>query len=338
MVRSTENQEAPKVAYVFPGQGAQSVGMGLELYRSSKAAKELFDEVDDILSLSLSEIIFEGPSSELERTVNSQPAIMATSLACLKAVEELQPEASHQAVAVAGHSLGEYTSLVVSGALDLGEGIRLVRERGRLMQEASDMLPGSMAAVLGMDEVTLEEICIETGAQIANINGGDQIVISGDKIAVARAVDLASIRGARKAIPLAVSGAFHSALMSPAREGLAAAVEAIQFRDPVIPIFANSTSQPLASASQVKEELLTQLCSCVHWKQSVSNMIDSGVSSFVEFGPGKVLGALIKRISAAPYYKDRRVEILSVGDMASAQQVAEASARSFMAMAPSPAL
>ena len=303
-------------AHVFPGQGSQFVGMGLELYRSSNAAKEVFDQVDDILATPLTRLIFEGPEKELEKTINSQPAIMASSLACLEAVKELHQQDIYLPVALAGHSLGEYTSLVVSGALDMADGIRLVRERGRLMQEASEMRPGSMAAIIGLDEVTIEEICLETGAELANINGGDQIVISGDRLCVARAVDMASIRGARKVIPLAVNGAFHSSLMAPAQEGLAAAMEGVKFHNPVSLIIANSTSIPLTTAQQVKDELLNQLCSCVQWKKSVGVMIDLGVSSFIEFGPGRVLAGLIKRI-------DRSVEALSVFDPASIQKLVE---------------
>ena len=300
--------------------------MGQELYHSSRAAKQLYDNVDDILSFPLTKLIFEGPEKELEKTVNSQPAIMATSLACLEALKELEPLGSHEPQAMAGHSLGEYTSLVVSGSLDLSDGIRLVQERGRLMQEASEMHPGSMAAIIGLDEDTVEEICLETGAEMANINGGDQIVISGDRVCVARAVDMASIRGARKAIPLAVSGAFHSSLMSPAQAGLAAVIEALDFRDPAVPIIGNSSSVHLTTAQSVKDELLVQLCSCVQWRNCVSQLIDAGVSDFIEFGPGRVLSSLIKRISSGPMYRDRRVEVLSVADPSSAQKVAEAGA------------
>ncbi len=319
----TEKQPETQIAYVFPGQGAQFVGMGLELYNSSRAAKDVFDEVDDILSTPLSKIIFEGPEEELEKTVNSQPAIMTMSLACLKAMDELHHADTCHPTALAGHSLGEYTSLVVSGAVSLADGVGLVRERGRLMQEASELHPGSMAAILGLDEVTMEEICHETGAEIANINGNDQIVISGDRICVARATDMASIRGAKRAISLAVSGAFHSSLMSPAQEGLAAAINSVSLHDPEIPIIANSTSTPMTTAQQTKDELLVQLCHCVRWKQSVGQMIDTGVSSFIEFGPGKVLGSLIKRISASPMYKDHPVEVMNVADMPSARKVAE---------------
>ena len=321
-----DNQESSQVAYVFPGQGSQSLGMGLDLYRSSKAAKEIFDEVDDILSAPLTRLMFHGPEDELERTINSQPAIMATSLACLEALGELSPETMSTPVAMAGHSLGEYTSLVASGALGLADGVRLVRERGRLMQQAAENHPGSMAAIIGLDEDTIEEICQETGAELANINGSDQIVISGDRMCIARAADMASIRGAKRAIPLAVSGAFHSSLMSPAQQGLEEAMQGINFSDPAIPIFANSTSRPMTTAGEVKIELLTQLCSCVQWKESVTHMIDAGVSSFIEFGPGRVLGGLIKRICASPVYWDKRLEVMNVADLSSARKVADATA------------
>ena len=278
----------------------------------------LLDEVDEIMSTNLTRMIFEGPEQELEKTVNSQPAIMAISLACLKAWEEHHPDQAGQTVAVAGHSLGEYTSLVASGALDLADGMWLVRERGRLMQYASEIHPGSMAAIIGLDDATVDEICHETGAEIANVNGADQIVISGDRLCVARAADLAALRGAKRAVALKVSGAFHSALMSPAREGLEEALEHVQLRDPNVPIVANFTSTPLTSADQVKEELLAQLCGCVQWKKSVTTMMDSGVTSFIEFGPGRILGGLIKRISASPEYRDREVGVYSVADPSSA--------------------
>ena len=326
MATTEVTDESPKVAYVFPGQGSQFVGMGSELYESSKAAREVFDQVDEILGSHLTEIIFEGPQEELEKTVNSQPAIMATSLACLRAMEEMHGDAQYVPAAVAGHSLGEYTSLVVSGAVDLEDGFRLVRERGRLMQEACDQRPGSMAAILGLDEATLAEVCMETGAQMANINGGGQIVISGDKLCVARALDLASIRGAKRAIPLPVQRGFPlDAYVSGAGRSMRRH-QRIAIRDPEIPIIANATSVPLTSAEMVKEELRTQLCSCVRWQQSVGRMIDEGVSGFIEFGPGRVLGGLIKRISSDSVYKDRSLDIMNVADLETARQVATAPA------------
>ena len=205
-------------AFVFPGQGSQSVGMGEGLFLASPAAREIFEEADDSLGFRLSEIMFRGTSADLQNTINSQPAIMTVSIACWRAWQEYLGSDAESPAALAGHSLGEYTSMVVAGVLSFRDAVRLVRERGRLMQEASLNRPGGMAAILGLDELAFEQICAETGVELANINTDDQVVISGDKIAVARAMDLASARGARKTIPLPVSGAFHSSLMSLARE------------------------------------------------------------------------------------------------------------------------
>jgi [acyl-carrier-protein] S-malonyltransferase len=292
------------------------VGMSADLYKTSRRAKEVFDLIDNSLSFSLSKLMFEGPAPELEKTVNSQPAIMAASLASLAAFEECSSENQSKPMAFAGHSLGEYTSLVAAGVVDIGDGVRLVRERGKLMQAAAERQSGSMAAVIGLDEITLEEVCQETGVEIANVNSADQIVISGDCISMARAVDLASARGARKAVPLSVAGAFHSHLMAPAQEGLCHALEETNFRDPTSPIVGNIMGTYLITANQVKEELKLQLCSCVQWKQSIRSMIDMGVSTFIEFGPSRVLTSLVKRI-------DRQVTIANVVDMASAQKVVQ---------------
>ena len=206
-------QNDMKYSYVFPGQGSQSVGKGNDLYLHSRAAREVFQEADDILGQPLSSLMFDGPESDLKQTLNSQPAIMVVSIACWKAWEEIIGRDRDDVLSVAGHSLGEYTALVVSGVLSFADGLRLVQERGKLMQQASIEHPGSMAAVLGLDEEALEHVCSETGVELANINSDDQMVISGDKFAVAQAMDLASARGARKVIPLQVSGACHSSLM-----------------------------------------------------------------------------------------------------------------------------
>jgi [acyl-carrier-protein] S-malonyltransferase len=219
-------------------------------------------------------------------------------------------------VAVAGHSLGEYTSMVVSGVLDFSQGVSLVRERGRLMQQASWRRPGAMAAILGLDEFALEHICAETGVELANINSEDQIVISGDKRAVARAIDLASARGAKKTISLPVSGAFHSSLMHQAQQGLSEALAELELHDPQIPIVANSTATPMTTAAEVQDEAISGLCRCVRWKSSVEYMVGSGVSRFVEFGPGRVLASLIKRI-------DRGVEAVTLSDPESIRKLAD---------------
>ena len=301
-------------AYVFPGQGSQVVGMGADLYENSPAAKDVFDAADESLGFPLSDLIFNGPVSKLKDTVNSQPAIMTVSIACLKAMEEELGADTVTPKLVAGHSLGEYTSMVVAGVVGFGDAVKLVRERGRLMQDASIDRPGGMAAIIGLQELALEEICAETGVELANINTDDQIVISGEKIAVARAMDLAGARGARKTIPLSVSGAFHSSRMQGAEAGLADAIKSMEFRDPVIPIISNSDSAPLTTAQEVKDELVQGLCRCVQWKSSVNYMVDSGVSQFIEFGPASVLSGLIKRI-------DRSVQAVSLSDSASIKKL-----------------
>ena len=307
-------QESKEFSYVFPGQGSQSVGMGLELYESSPAAREVFEEADDSLGFSLSRLIFEGPTRDLQDTVNSQPAIMVVSIACWKAWEEYLGAQSPKPISVAGHSLGEYTSLVVAGVLRFTDGIQLVRERGRLMHEASELRPGGMAAIIGLGELAFEHICAETGVELANVNSDDQVVISGDKIAVARAMDLAMARGAKKAVPLKVSGAFHSSLMGHAQQGLMEAIAGLEMADPVFPIVANSMAAPVTTAEEVRGELIEGLCHCVRWKQSVRYMVDSGASHFVEFGPSRVLSSLIKRI-------DGDVEAYTLSDPASIEKV-----------------
>ena len=312
----TITRESKGISYVFPGQGSQSVGMGRELYENSPAARAVFEEADDSLGFSLSRLIFEGPSRELEDTMNSQPAIMIVSIACWRAWEEYLGAQSPTPVSVAGHSLGEYTSLVVAGVVNFGDGVRLVRERGRLMHEASEVRPGGMAAIIGLDEFAFEHICAETGVELANVNSDEQVVISGDKIAVARAMDLAAARGAKKTVPLKVSGAFHSSLMGHARQGLAEAVANMELRDPAVPIIANSLAAPVVTADEVRYELIQGLCHCVRWKQSVRYMVESGASHFVEFGPSRVLSSLIKRI-------DRDVEASTLSNPDSIQKLVQ---------------
>ena len=309
----TITRESKGISYVFPGQGSQSVGMGLELYQASPAAREVFEEADDSLGLSLSSLIFEGPSRELQDTMNSQPAIMIVSIACWKAWEEFLGAQSPRPVSVAGHSLGEYTSMVVAGVLSFSDGVRLVRERGRLMHQASEVRPGGMAAIIGLEELAFEHICAETGVELANVNSDEQVVISGDKIAVARAMDLATARGAKKTVPLKVSGAFHSSLMGYAQTGLAEALDDLELQDPEMPIIANSLAAPVTTAPEVRSELIEGLCHCVRWKQSVKYMVDAGANSFVEFGPARVLSSLIKRI-------DREVEANTLSSPESIQK------------------
>jgi [acyl-carrier-protein] S-malonyltransferase len=289
------------VAWVFPGQGSQEVGSGADLYEASPAARLVFDRADATLGFPLAELCFHGPEDVLRQTINAQPAIMAVSLACLEAAREAGLVGSGQAclgepVFVAGHSLGEYAALVAAGVLELEDGFRLVRERGRLMQMAAERQPGTMAALLGLDEETVAAVCRETGAQVCNLNAPGQIVIGGTLEAVEAALGVARQRGARRAIPLNVSGAFHTDLMASAVDGMAHALEGTALGDPRVPVIANGSGQPLASADQVREELLYQLAHPVQWQRSVEHMAGAGIGTFVEIGPGQVLAGLIRRI------------------------------------------
>jgi [acyl-carrier-protein] S-malonyltransferase len=303
-----------KVAYVFPGQGSQAVGMGHDLYEISPEAREVFEEADEALGFPISRLCFEGPEDELRKTINSQPAILIASIACLRAATEIN--GTIRPAFVAGHSLGEYTALVVANVLGFADAVRLVRERGRLMYEAGIARPGSMAAIIGLDDESVEEVCRETGAQIANFNCSGQVVVSGTREAVALTMDLAQSRGAVGVVPLEVSGAFHSELMQPAVEGMIQAISQVDFRTPQIPIVANCTAKPVTTSDEVKEELVRQLCNCVQWQPSVEYMVEAGVSTFIEIGPGVVLSKLIKRIS-------RGAKVLNMGDPESIQATSE---------------
>ncbi len=300
-----ETRPISKIAYVFPGQGSQAVGMGYELYQSSRQARQVFEEADQVLQFPLSRLCFEGPEEELRETINAQPAILTVSIAYLKATSELN--GALKPALVAGHSIGEYTALVAANALEFVDAVRLARERGRLMQEVGKSKPGGMAAIIGLHEASVAEICLETATQIANINCPGQMVISGTREAVARSMDLAQSRGAVGVVPLEVSGAFHSALMQPTIEGMAQAISRVNFRSPEVPIVANSTAKPVTTLDEVKEELLQQLCHCVQWQLSVEYMVGGGVSTFIEIGPGIVLSKLIKRIS-------NKVQVLNMSD------------------------
>jgi len=286
-----------RIAYIFPGQGSQYVGMGKDLCGSSPAAKELFARADAVLGVPLSKICFEGPEEELKRTKNTQPGIFLHSIALWNI---LRPA---DAAMVAGHSLGEYSALVAAGALSFEEGLKLVRLRGELMQKAGEDNPGTMAAVVGLDAKSVEDVCgaarVEGIVQPANFNSPGQIVISGSVSGVRKAMELAKERGAKLVKELVVSGAFHSPLMESAKQGLKRALDSVQLRDSSVPVYANVNAKPVRKAAEIRSLLVEQVTSPVRWDESVLQMSADGVAEFVEVGPGKVLQGLVKRIVPA---------------------------------------
>ena len=289
-------------ALVFPGQGSQAVGMGKALAEAFPRARAVFDEVDAALSQKLSTVMFEGPAEELTLTANAQPALMAVSLAVMRVLEaEAGLDLARDAVFVAGHSLGEYSALAAAGTFSIADTARLLRIRGEAMQSATPVGVGAMAALLGLDEAAAAEVARE-GAQgqvcdVANDNGGAQVVVSGHKAAVERAVALAPGKGAKRAVMLAVSAPFHCALMAPAAEAMRKALAAVEMRPPAVPVVANVEAAPLTDPAAIRDALVRQVTATVRWRESVAYMAGQGVDRFYEFGSGKVLTGLVKRIA-----------------------------------------
>lgn len=287
--------------FVFPGQGAQAVGMGRELYENNAAARAVFDEVDDALNQKLSDIIFNGPMDELTLTANVQPAIMATSIAMLRASGEKLPEY------VAGHSLGEYTALCASSALSLADTARLLRTRGNAMQSAVPVGAGLTAVILGLDIDVIRDLCSGTECDVANDNCPNQVVVSGERNAVEDVLQRAKDAGARRAMPLALSAPVHCRIQAPAADAMRAELANITIAQPQAIFIANKTAEPMTDVAEIKEELIYQMTHGVHWRESVMTMHRLGITEQIEIGPGNVLTGLASRI--CPEITAKKLEI-----------------------------
>ena len=297
-------------AFTFPGQGSQAVGMGKALAESFSEARAVFAEVDEALGENLSKIVFEGPAETLTLTENAQPALMAVSLAAIRVLQSRGIDLRNKVAFVAGHSLGEYSALAAAGSLTLADAARLLRIRGRAMQAAVPVGAGAMAALIGLDFEAARAVAAQAAegevCGVANDNGGGQIVISGAKAAIDRAVDLAKAKGARRAILLPVSAPFHCALMAPAAKVMAAALAEVALQPPAVPLVANVVAGPISDPEEIRRRLVEQVTGMVRWRESIAWLAGAGVGLFVEIGAGKVLSGLAKRIADG-------VETLSVG-------------------------
>ncbi|MDY7031546.1 MAG: ACP S-malonyltransferase [Thermodesulfobacteriota bacterium] len=305
-----------KSAFVFPGQGSQYIGMGKEFYDNFSAAKETFEEANDSLGLDIGKICFEDPHNEIGLTINTQPAVLTTSIATLRVLNQ---ETDIKPFLLAGHSLGEYCALVAAGSLNFSDAVQIVRQRGRFMQEAVPVGSGTMAAIIGMDEEDVEKICTEItedGHLVcpANYNSPEQTVVSGQTTGIEKAVDLAKERGAKRAIILDVSAPFHSSMMKPAMERLAEELEKISFNSITTPVISNVEADVNTSTEKVRELLIRQVCSPVKWVQSIRRMVEEGIETAIEVGPGRVLSGLMRKTAG-------HVKTLNVENMKSLSKV-----------------
>ncbi len=304
-----------KTALLFAGQGAQVVGMGKDLAATFPAAKAWFDRANAALGYDLAAVCFNGPDAELTKTENAQPGIFLVSWVCFELLKERAPALKFEATA--GLSLGEFTALTAAGAMSFEDGLRVVRQRGRFMQEACDATKGGMAAVIGLDEAPTREVCAEAGVVLANLNCPGQLVISGDSEKILKAVDLAKAKGAKRAIPLPVAGAYHSPLMAGAQPKLATELAKAKISAPAVPVISNVTAQPHSTPDQISARMVEQVTSSVRWEASMRHLLAQGFTRFIELGPGAALTGFMKRIGTG-------VQMLNVSDVGSLDATAKA--------------
>jgi [acyl-carrier-protein] S-malonyltransferase len=304
-----------KTGLLFAGQGAQVVGMGKALAETSGAAAVWFERANSALGYDLTRICFEGPEAELTKTENAQPAIFLVSWVAFELLKEKVSALTFQATA--GLSLGEFTALTAAGVMTFEDGLKLVRQRGRFMQEACDATQGGMAAIIGLDEAPTREVCAEAGVVLANLNCPGQLVISGEASKIGKACELAKAKGARRALPLTVAGAYHSPLMASAQPKLDAQLARVQFQAPTVPVISNVTAKPHESADSIRQRLVEQVTNSVRWEESMRYLVGQGFRRFIELGPGTALSGFMKRI-------DKDAVMLNVADAASLEATAKA--------------
>jgi [acyl-carrier-protein] S-malonyltransferase len=304
-----------KTALLFAGQGAQHIGMGKSLAENFPGAKRWFDSANTILAYDLSTICFEGPEAELTKTEHAQPGIFLVGWAAYQLLIERLPGVAYHATA--GLSLGEFTALAAAGAITFEEGIRVVRQRGQFMQQAAETTRGAMAAIIGLDEAATREVCAQTGVELANLNCPGQIVISGDAEKMKAACELATTRGARKAMPLAVAGAYHSTLMAAAQAKLDSVLSAATVTQPKVPVISNVTAEPHGASSEIRRRLVEQVTSSVRWEASMRYLLAQGFTQFIELGPGKALSGFMKRI-------DPKARMLNIADVETLESTVKA--------------